>query len=166
MENDIATDTEKKPSEDGMVHFILSHSYTVFLFAVVLGVVFDVFLPFNIFSENKYQYLGMAMIFLGSILIYWAQSTSSSTKKALEKDGEQRNFACGPYKYSRNPTHIGLSVMTLGLAFVINSLFSVIFVVIASLITKLVFVKKEEMILEKKYGEAYCEYKKKVNTWI
>ena len=31
---------------------------------------------------------------------------------------------------------------------------------------KLIFLKKEELILEQKYGEAYLNYKKKVSTWI
>jgi protein-S-isoprenylcysteine O-methyltransferase Ste14 len=106
------------------------------------------------------------MILLGSMLIYWAQSTSSSTKNEMEKEGVVRDFARGPYKYSRNPTHIGLAIMTLGLGLLINSLFSVVLTVIASLITKFIFVKEEELLLEKKYGQTYCDYKKKVNTWV
>lgn len=148
-----------------MVHFILSHSYSVFLFAVVLGVIFDTFIPINIYQSQTYQYIGFVMIVLGSLLIYWAQSTSSKTKKEME-EGASRDFARGPYKYSRNPTHIGLAVMTLGLGFLINSLFSVIFIIIAFLVTKSVFIKKEEGILEEKYGQTYCDYKKKVRTWL
>ncbi len=149
-----------------MVHFILSHSYMVFFLAVIFGLVLDIFIPIDIFSNYIYQYVGIAMVILGSILIYWAQSTSGATKKDLEKSGGTRNFASGPYKYSRNPTHIGLSIMTLGLAFVLNSLFSVILVVVASLVTKLYFLRQEEKLLMKKYGAPYEEYKKEVGTWI
>ncbi len=157
---------KEQPYRDGMVHFILSHSYIVFLFAVVFGLILDVIIPFDIFGGYVYQYVGASMIILGSFLIYWAQSTSKSTKKKMEKEGEPRNFARGPYKYSRNPTHIGLGAMTLGLAFILNSLFGVILVVIASLITKFVFVKEEEALLEEKYGQTYRDYKKQVRTWL
>lgn len=151
---------------DGIVHMVLSHSYTVFLVAVIFGVILDVIFNISIFGHPSYQYAGIIMIVIGSVLAYWAQSTANCTKEELEKMGKVREFARGPYKYSRNPTHIGLTLMTLGLGFLINSVFSVILVLIASLITKFIFVKKEEILLEQKYGQDYCNYKKKVCTWI
>jgi protein-S-isoprenylcysteine O-methyltransferase Ste14 len=78
----------------------------------------------------------------------------------------ERDFERGPYKYSRSPTHNGLTLMTLGLSLVINSFFTFLFMIAAALITRMIFLKEEEALLEKKYGEAYCEYKKKVHTWI
>ncbi len=157
----------KESGREGMVHIILSHSYTMFFFAVILGLVFDIVIPISIFADYIYQQIGAILILLGSILIYWAQHASSCSKeKMAQEESSKRNFACGPYKYSRNPTHIGLTIMTLGLAFVLNSLFSIILVVIASLITKFIFLKKEEILLEKKYGQDYLDYKKKVSAWL
>ncbi len=168
MDQEVKIETKEESFRGEVVHLILSHSYTVFLLAVILGVILDVFIPINIFNNYVYQYVGFAMIVLGSILIYWAQSTTRSTKKeeVQKQDMKVREFARGPYKYSRNPTYIGITIMTLGLGFLINSVFSVVLVLIASLITKFIFIKKEEILLEQKYGEDYCNYKKKVCTWI
>jgi protein-S-isoprenylcysteine O-methyltransferase Ste14 len=157
---------EFKEYRKGMVHFILVHSYLIFLFAVVLGVLFDVFLNGNIFSGVMYQYVGLLMLIAGSLIIYWAQSTSANYKKRIKKNETMLHFEFGPYKYFRSPTHFGLFVMTLGLALIINSLFSVIFTVLAYTITKLFFLKKEEKLLEEKYGETYTNYKKKVKNWV
>lgn len=154
-------------SRNGKIHFVLSHSYTVFLFAVVLGVVFDVLIPLKIFSGNDFQYIGIIMIALGSIVVYWAQSTSSSVSKKKEKDENyELRFDNGPYKYLRSPTHFGLFVMTLGLAVVISSPFSVIFTIIAQIVTKVSFLRKEEKLLEEKYGEVYRSYKSKTKNRI
>src|ERR1035437_10201 len=166
MDTNINTVPLKKPYRDGMIHFILSNSYTIFLFAVVLGVIFDMIVPIDIFNTPIYQYGGLILIMIGSILVYWAQSSSYHSKVEMKKDKTERNFAKGPYKYSRNPTHIGLTLLTLGLGFVINSLFSVIFIIITSLITKAIFLKKEEDLLEEEYGQVYTDYKKKVNSWL
>jgi protein-S-isoprenylcysteine O-methyltransferase Ste14 len=160
------TSSEIKQPRTGMVHFVLSHSYTVFFGAVLLGLVFDILIPVALFSNLLFQYVGLAMIVFGSILIYWAQASSSSSRKKMEKENEQRNFESGPYRYSRNPTHIGLTSMTLGLGFILSSFFSVVFVIIASLVTKHFFLRKEEILLEERYGQAYRDYKKKVNTWV
>jgi len=148
------------------VHFLLSHSYLVFLISVILGVVFDIFLPFNLFLNTSFQSIGVGFIILGSIVVYWAQSISGNYDENSPKDKNKSFFYRGPYKYTRNPTHFGLFIMTLGLALLINSLFSIIFTIIAHILTKFFFVKKQEKVLENKYGELYLEYKKKVKNWI
>ncbi len=107
------------------------------------------------------------MIVLGSALIYWAQSTSSCTRKEVARGVKtERDFERGPYKYSRSPTHNGLTIMTLGLSLVLNSFFTFIFIIVASIITKLIFLKEEEALLEERFGDVYCQYKKKVRTWL
>jgi len=157
---------EFKETRRGTVHFILVHSYLIFLFAVILGVLFDTFLTEKIFSHGVYRITGFVMLIISSIIIYWAQSVSANYKERMEKSESRSHFEFGPYRYLRSPTHFGLFIMTLGLGLIINSLFSVIFTIVAYLITKLFFLKKEEMLLEKKYGETYINYKKKVKNWI
>lgn len=152
---------DKKALYKGKVHFVLSHSYTVFLFAVVLGVVFDIVVPLHISSSVTYKSIGLIMIIIGSIIVYWAQSTSY-----LVKVKSKIGFHNGPYKYFRSPTHFGLFIMTLGLALIISSPFSILFTIIAYIITKFIFIKKEERILEEKYGEDYNNYKNKVRNHI
>ena len=147
-----------------MVHYVLSHSYSVFLGMIILGMALDFIFPVQFFSE-MFMYGGLALIVVGSYIIYWAQTTSGKSKKEFKKTGK-RIFAQGPYKWSRNPTHVGLSLMTLGFGLLIGSLFIVILTVAAFIITKLVFLKEEENLLEKKYGPEYCEYKEKVSTWL
>ncbi len=149
----------------GMVHFVLSRSYVMFLAAIVIGSIFHIAFPVKIFSGTGYSYFGFAMIIIGSLLICWAQSTSGHTQREMEKSG-MRNFISGPYRYSRSPTHVGLTIMILGLSFVLNSLSIAVFTIAASIITKLVFLREEETLLEKRYGQPYRDYKKKVSSWI
>ena len=157
-----------KTIESEMIHLLLSHSYVIFLIAIVAGSIFHLFYPIRLFDIDQYNDIasfGFFMIMLGSAIIYWAQSTTSITRK----QGRPRtasDFEKGPYKYSRNPTHIGITIMTLGLAVVLNSFFTVLFLIVTSLITKFIFVKKEEALLEEKYGKPYRDYKAKVRTWV
>ncbi|KKP71662.1 MAG: hypothetical protein UR70_C0021G0015 [Candidatus Nomurabacteria bacterium GW2011_GWB1_35_20] len=50
----------------------------------------------------------------------------------------------------------------LGFGIITNALFIIIFSVISFIITKFVFIRKEEKILAEKYGIPYLEYKKSV----
>lgn len=149
-----------------MVHFILAHSYFIFLFSVIFGVLFDTFLNKKMFSHPVYPYVGFLLMVIGSLIIYWAQKTSSRYKKNIGKSDRRSHFEFGPYKYSRSPTHSGLFILTLGFGFIINSFFSVALTIIAQIITKAFFLKREERLLEKKYGQVYSNYRKKVRNWL
>lgn len=156
---------QKVLSQSAQVHHILSRSYSVYLFSVIVGLILDTIYTVN-FSNYIYSNVGFIFMCIGTIFVYWSQSTSSKSKKKSESLNITRNFACGPYKYSRNPTHIGLMFLALGFGFIIGSFFVIILTVFAFITTKFVFLPKEEELLEKKYGDTYRAYKKKVCTWI
>ncbi len=155
---------QKIASDKGKVHFVLSHSYLVFLFAVVFGVIFDMIIPLKFFSNNIFQYFGLTFIIIGTAIVYWAQTSSNILKNKRDKEKLDLGFAYGPYKYSRSPTHLGLFIMTFGLALIINSTFTMLFTILAYILTKLIYLKREEKLLEKKYGEEYCNYKNKTKS--
>ena len=137
---------QEKGYRSGMVHFILVHSYVIFFLAVILGVFFDTFLKKKMFSFLYYDYIGFLMLIVSTIIIYWAQKTSSNYQQRVLKDSSRSNFEFGPYRYLRSPTHFGLFIMTLGFSLIINSFFSIIFTFIAYGFTKLFFLKKEETL--------------------
>lgn len=150
----------------GMVHVILSRSYSVYLFCIISGLILDIIFPIEI-ANDYFSNLGFVFMCIGTLFVYWAQSSSTRSKnKFLENKDAPRNFALGPYKYTRNPTHIGLLFASFGFGFMIGSFFVIILTILSFIITKLVFLPKEEGLLEKKYGDIYREYKKEVHTWV
>jgi protein-S-isoprenylcysteine O-methyltransferase Ste14 len=166
MDKDTQNLKIENSSKAGIVHVLLSRSYAVYFFAVVLGAFLDEVFHFDIFKNNLYQYVGIVMIIVGTIFIYWAQKTTNTPKSELKKERDTNFFIRGPYRYTRNPTNLGVAIMTLGLGFLINSLLSVIFIIAAYLISKFIFIKKQDYILEERYGSVFNEYKKKVKNWL
>lgn len=150
----------------GVVHVLLSHDYAIFFLAVVLGVIFDVIFTVHVFNSIVYEYIGLFMIFIGSLVIYWAQRTTGSSNNEIGKERDINFFFRGPYKYTRNPTNFGLTFAVLGFGLLINSLFSIIFILITYIISKLIFIKKQDNILKDRYGAVYEEYLKKVKDWL
>jgi len=159
---------EISKKEDSMVHFVLLHSYLIFLFTVIIGAFLDPLINKKLFSSNFYQIVGLLMLFISSIIIYWAQRTSSfhKQKQRINKNDPRFYFEVGPYKYLRNPTHFSLFIMALGFSLIINSFFGIVLTIAAYIITKIFFFRKEEILLEEKYGQAYREYKRRVRNWI
>lgn len=157
---------ESRASIVGIIHIILLHTYASYFLAIILGVVFDIVFDFHIFGSLTYQYIGLIMIILGSVAVYWAQSTNSPKKSGQITDRDLNFFFRGPYKYTRNPTNLGLTLMSLGLGFVVNSFFSVVFVLLNYLIARFIFIKQQDSILEERYGSIFSDYKKRVRDWL
>ena len=72
----------------------------------------------------------------------------------------------GPYQYSRNPSYVSLTLLYVGLGFVLNNGWVLAFVVPVLLIMDLWVVRSEERHLEAKFGEEYFRYKSAVRRWF
>ena len=150
-------------NKDTTIHHVLAHSYLVFFTAIVLGLIFQAILNIK-FTHPFLIPVGFILLCLGTLLVLWAQQTSRENPKIRQMKGslEHTDFFRGPYKFVRSPTHIGLTLLILGLALVLGSVVLVIAVGIAFIVSRYVFVYREEEMLVEKYGEAYESYKKKI----
>jgi protein-S-isoprenylcysteine O-methyltransferase Ste14 len=72
----------------------------------------------------------------------------------------------GLYAYSRNPIYIALTLIYLGLTIAANSVWSIVFLVPILVIIRYGVIAREERYLERKFGDAYAEYRKRVRRWI
>ena len=142
------------------IHSILAHSYLIYFLILIVGVVLDLSYPDKIFATAIMMPTGFMMLVLATIIILWAQHTSRQLDVANTVTKE--TFCKGPYCYTRTPTHWGLFLLILGFGFILNAFFVIILTIISFIITKLFFLKKQEKILENKYGTPYLEYKKVV----
>src|SRR3989338_51945 len=113
---------EHTPSKKHTVHHVLTHSYLIFFFGLLLGLATDLFYPLRLLSPELSVRLGLTLIFLSPLLILWAQYTSHQLR--AKKDPLcQDDFCRGPYRFSKNPTHLGLALMILGFGVLVNSTF-------------------------------------------
>ncbi len=164
--NKLDQSKELKKEKAGIIHVLLSQNYAVFFLAVILGVVMDIVIPFDVFNSPIYKNIGLLMIIFGTLIVFWAQRITTSSKPTIGPNRDLSFFLRGPYKYTRNPTNFGLTIVALGLGLIINSLFSVVFIVITYLISKIIFIKRQDHILNERYGNIFIEYKKKVKDWL
>ncbi len=72
----------------------------------------------------------------------------------------------GPYRFSRNPMYIGLALWTLGIAFLVDCAWMLLAVPIGLVLIDRLVVTREERYLERKFGEEYLSYKRRVRRWI
>jgi protein-S-isoprenylcysteine O-methyltransferase Ste14 len=144
--------------EQENIHATLARSYLMYFIASIVGLFADSFLnldfhiPFAIVAA-------IACLLLGPALIAWAQYTSWKCRR--EGHDNDHYFEHGPYRFLRNPTHMGLVILVTGYTLVSGSVMFFLVTIIGYLASN-VFFKKYESILQTTYGEEYDDYKQSV----
>lgn len=72
----------------------------------------------------------------------------------------------GVYAFSRNPIYAGFCLINAGIGIANNNFWIFISFIPAAFFLYHVAIKKEEAYLERKFGDEYLAYKKKVRRWI
>ena len=72
----------------------------------------------------------------------------------------------GPFRYSRNPSYLALAMIYAGIAFLLNSLWAILFLPLVVVVMQREVIGREERYLERTFGEEYLAYKGKVRRWV
>jgi len=72
----------------------------------------------------------------------------------------------GPYRFTRNPIYIPLTLVYCSTSLVANALWPIILLPIVLILIDRGVVAREERYLEDKFGEEYMQYKTRVYRWI
>lgn len=72
----------------------------------------------------------------------------------------------GPYRFTRNPMYVGITLFQVGLGLALNNLWISLFALPALLTVHFIAVRPEERYLSSKFGESYRTYLRRVRRYI
>ena len=72
----------------------------------------------------------------------------------------------GPYRFSRNPIYLALTIIYLGLALAYGSWWPIVLLAPVLIVMRFGVIGREERYLEAKFGDAYRAYRASVRRWI
>ena len=72
----------------------------------------------------------------------------------------------GIYRWTRNPMYLGMALIYLGVAILLNNLAALILLVPVLAIIQSQVIAREEAYLERAFGNEYVAYKRRVRAWI
>jgi protein-S-isoprenylcysteine O-methyltransferase Ste14 len=72
----------------------------------------------------------------------------------------------GPYRFTRNPMYVGITLVQIGLGLALNNLWISSFAVPALVVVHFVAVRPEERYLSEKFGESYKAYLAQVRRYL
>jgi protein-S-isoprenylcysteine O-methyltransferase Ste14 len=135
--------------------------------AFVLVLVFRWFWPMPIFGRAVAFWLGLALLVLGVGIAAWGrrtmQAAGTNVNPALPTTAI---VASGPFRFSRNPLYLALTLLYLGLTLAFNTWWGSVVLVPVLIIMHRGVVLREERYLEQKFGETYRQYRSKVRRYL
>ena len=72
----------------------------------------------------------------------------------------------GPYRFSRNPAYLSLSLLYAGIGIAANSIWILGLLVPTLAVMHYGVISREERYLENKFGEEYLRYRRSVRRWL
>lgn len=130
---------------------------------LILQIVAALLLPIPNNTAGEFiRILGIIMYVTGMIAALWARFTMNKVWGIPGEHAAQQNelITTGPFALSRNPIYFGFVLIYFGFAFAIGSW--LFFLRIPLLLYFYRSAKKEEKLLEKRFGEKYLKYKASV----
>jgi len=139
----------------------------VMLLALIAAMALHHFWPLPAAPRALAVALGATLSVLGVGIAAWGRIT-------LVKGGTNVNpykpttsiISGGPFGFTRNPLYVGIQSLYVGLSLLLGTWWGLVLLLPAFLILHYGVVLREEVYLERKFGEAYLLYKGKVRRWL
>lgn len=139
----------------------------IYLVALVAGIGLDVVWPTSIGSLPIRLTVAAVLIVVAVAVLASALRRFSSAGTPVEVYRPTTALVTGgPYRYSRNPIYLALTLGSAGVAIAANSLWALLLLIPALLVMQFGVIAREERYLEQKFGEEYLRYKASVRRWL
>ena len=139
----------------------------IYLPAVVLGFLTDRLWSVSFLPDVLQYVLGGALIATSLAIMPWV--LREFAKAGTHFDARKPVLAFitgGPFRYSRNPSYVAITVLCVGVAVVTDTLWILCWLVPAVLILDVAVIRREERFLDQKFGEAYRDYTRRGRRWL
>jgi len=139
----------------------------IYVAALAIGFVLSYLWPMSPFSGSSRYIVGSLLIVVNVLIMppvlgrFRRAGTAFDVRKAASV-----LITDGPYRFSRNPSYVSLTLLYLGIGSLLNNGWILILVAPVFLVMDLWVVRKEERHLETKFGEDYLRYKAAVRRWL
>jgi len=141
-----------------------THYLLIFL---ILAFVLHILVPVMKIISGSIAYTGLLFIAFGVVINLWTDrlfKKGKTTVKPFELPASLETS--GPFRISRHPMYLGMLAILLGTAVLLGSLMCFIAPVLFPVAMEIFYISHEERNMEKVFGSAYLEYKKRVRRWI
>jgi protein-S-isoprenylcysteine O-methyltransferase Ste14 len=169
----MSKDPTDKPSTNNETAGAVARPPLLFLAALLLGFVLDhlLRLPFPVPRTGLAHWISAinAAVLIVMGIAAFAAGIRNFSRAATPVQGTRPTQAlvtAGIHGWSRNPIYLGMLLVYGGIGLVVRSPWILILTVPLAITIHYGVVAREETYLERRFGDAYREYKGRVSRWL
>jgi protein-S-isoprenylcysteine O-methyltransferase Ste14 len=146
---------------------IVINPFLIYIALALLAVLLQKYMPLPFLSPPNARIAGL-IIMVFNILIGLPAVRSMFLAKTSPNPHRPATtlVSSGPYRFSRNPMYIGLTLLYAGLTIFFQIPWGVLLIPAVIWLTTRWVIIPEEKYLEQKFGTEYLNYKSSVRRWI
>ena len=139
----------------------------IYLGPLVLGLLLNRRFPVLFLPRRIAHIVGWPLVGGGMLLAGWFFRTMKRADTPIDpREPVSRLVTAGPFRYTRNPAYLAMTMIYGGITSLANALPSILFLPAVLLVMRRGVIEREERYLEGKFGEEYLRYKARVRRWI
>jgi protein-S-isoprenylcysteine O-methyltransferase Ste14 len=149
---------------------VIARPPLLFLAALLLGFVFDHLLPlpFPVARSGSVHWISAIIAILTGIAVFAAgiRNFSSAATPVQGTKPTRALVTTGIHGWSRNPIYLGMFLVYAGIGLAVRSPWILILAPPLAVTIRYGVVAREEAYLERRFGDAYRDYKARVRRWL
>lgn len=111
--------------------------------------------------------IGIALMVLGAVLAIWgALAFRRARTTILPFRAATALVRDGPYRFTRNPMYVGMTLAYVGLGLVFNTMWPLLVLPLVLVAMIRLVISREETYLEEVFGDDYRAYQRAVRRWV
>jgi len=136
--------------------------------ALLIGLGLQYFFPITFLSSVWHYSIGSALALSAGTIIPFVVIRYNKSKTPFfdVRKPSKVLITDGPNRYSRNPGYLSLTLLYLGIGFILNNIWILGLSIPVILGMDLLIIRREESHLEAVFGKEYLRYKSAVRRWI
>ena len=138
----------------------------IYALPLIAGLLFQHWHPVGFVPSALAAPLGITFLVLGliggpAVFAFRRAGTSPEPWRATTA-----LVTAGPYRFTRNPMYLGLTLIYVGVAVWANALWPIVLLPAVLVVMHYGVIKREERYLERIFGDEYREYRRRVRRWL
>ena len=142
----------------------------VFVLTYLIGVVLEATVPIqtrHLVDANTMLLVGAFVFAIGAIIAGWGLITFRRARTTTIPGRTSAQLVTwGPYRFTRNPMYVGLTIAYIGETFILHQLWPMIVLPLVLAYVNWVVIPLEQRKLGEAFGEEYVRYQTRVRRWL